>query len=636
MDVILGLAPLAALLCFAAALTVRFSSWGPKKAFLRATVIWGAYLVLTTELLSLISALTRPALLAAWLLPTAIILGLNGRALGERVRARSFGLGWTRSPLAKLCLLLILVVLVVTAVIAWVSPPNTYDSLTYHMSRVSHWAQDRSLAPFATGILRQAYMSPGAEYIVLHLYILGGGDRLANFAEWLAMVVCMIAAAKIAQDLGSTQVGQWIAALFVATLPMGIAQASSTMTDFVAALWVACAVSEVIESYLLPARADHFIFMSLAAGLAILVKPTGPIYLIPFAILALWILVRNFRPVDVLLLGAAGAAAVCAINLGFLARNLEVFGHPFGPAGQTGTFTNSLFSWRVLVSNLLRNASIHAGTASKWLNDQLYTGIAKVHVKIGLAMDDPRTSVHDFFSIRKPIPAENSVGNPWQATLALIAAGFAILRPRSRRAPLLVYLALLAASFVLFSAVFKFTVLGSRYHVTFFVLLAPFVGTIFGGLGGWAQWPVVAVLGLSAITPLLSLRERPLLTRDGKPGIFQQSRQEILLSTSGVGEAYSRFAGMIDQEACSEVGVKLRGDSPEYPIWVLLGAPRSDLKIDWIIARGDPTGRFRDPAFQPCAVICQDCSSTREPFNDLPWVAESHGLQLYLKQGAVP
>jgi hypothetical protein len=80
----------------------------------------------------------------------------------------------------------------------------------------------------------------------------------------------------------------------------------------------------------------------------------------------------------------------------------------------------------------------------------------------------------------------------------------------------------------------------------------------------------------------------------------------------------------------------LRGDTPEYPIWVLLDAPRGDLIIDWIIARGDPTGKFRRAGFHPCAVICQNCPSTRDPFNDLPWAAETRGFQLYLGEANLP
>jgi hypothetical protein len=522
----------------------------------------------------------------------------------------------------------------VTALIALVAPPNTYDSLTYHMSRVAHWAQNRSLEPFATGILRQAYMSPGAELVVLQLYLLAGGDRLANFAEWVAMIACIIGAAKIAADLGSTQRGQWIAGVFVATLPMGIAQASSTMTDYVAAWWAVCAASEVCELLSSTVKIEHFAFMALAAGLALLAKPTGAVFLAPFALLAFWKLARTFRAGQALVIGALGAAAIVILNAGHASRNVLAFGSPFGPAARA--FTNEIVSWRVVLSNTLRNASLHAGTSWDWLNEQLYVALAKVHVKLGLAMDDPRTSWHNFFAVRPPGPEEKSVGNTWHAVAAMVAAGLALLRRRAWNIVLLEYLAMVSASFVLFSAVFKFDMLASRYHMPFFVLLAPVVGVGFGALRGWLQWSAIALFAVSAFAPLVSLKERPLLRREDNPSILLQPREQLLLSTSGLASVYPEFAARIGESGCRDVGLMLRGDTPEYPIWVLLHAPRGDLIIDWIIARGDPTGKFRRAGFHPCAVICQNCPSTRDPFNDLPWAAETRGFQLYLGEANLP
>ncbi len=113
-------------------------------------------------------------------------------------------------------------------------------------------------------------MSPGAEMMVLHLYVLGGGDRLANFAQWFAMVVCLVGAARIAGSLGATGAGQWLAGLFVVTLPMGIAQSSSTMTDYIVALWVTCAVAEAVEVIVSGPSRANMITMPVAAGLAVL------------------------------------------------------------------------------------------------------------------------------------------------------------------------------------------------------------------------------------------------------------------------------------------------------------------------------------------------------------------------------
>jgi hypothetical protein len=48
-------------------------------------------------------------------------------------------------------------------VLALITPPNMYDSMTYHMSRVVHWIQNGSLAHYPTSIGRQLFLPPGAE-----------------------------------------------------------------------------------------------------------------------------------------------------------------------------------------------------------------------------------------------------------------------------------------------------------------------------------------------------------------------------------------------------------------------------------------------------------------------------------------
>jgi hypothetical protein len=326
----LGVLSFIALGCIVGAFYVRFTDWGWKKSLLRGSVAWGVYLVLATELLSLGDWLTRPVLIVTWTVPLVALAASFARLRSiPRQRVR-LAVRLPRSAFTIACLIVIVLIIVITSVIAWVAPPNTYDSLTYHMSRVAHWAQDRSLGPFATGILRQAYMGPGAEFAVLHLYILEGDDRLANFVEWLAMIVCIIGAAKITADLGGTDKGQWIAGLFVATLPMGIAQATSTMTDFVVAWWVVCAAAEVSEMFSSTARVDHAVYASLAGGLALLTKPTGAVFLAPLALLAFWKLIRNVRPRQVLLVGALGVGAIVVLNAGHMSRNHIVFGGLFG------------------------------------------------------------------------------------------------------------------------------------------------------------------------------------------------------------------------------------------------------------------------------------------------------------------
>ena len=48
-------------------------------------------------------------------------------------------------------------------IVALTAPPNTWDSMTYHMPRVEHWIENRNVEPYPTHILRQLSLGPGAE-----------------------------------------------------------------------------------------------------------------------------------------------------------------------------------------------------------------------------------------------------------------------------------------------------------------------------------------------------------------------------------------------------------------------------------------------------------------------------------------
>ena len=95
---------------------------------------------------------------------------------------------------------------------------------------------------------------------------------------------------------------------------------------------------------------------------------------------------------------------------------------------------------------------------------------------------------------------------------------------------------------------------------------------------------------------------------------------------------YKDMTGRILDQECNEVGIMIGGTYPEYPLWVYLGAPRPDLEIEWIIADSDPSGTYKKPDFQPCAMICQFCPDEWETFRDLPMVYQDPPYRLYMEE----
>ena len=131
--------------------------------------------------LSLFSGLNRIGVISLWAL--VLIALIVWGCISKR-----FKRGWSyltdtiqRYSLPKperAILVFALIILVVLFIIAVVSPPNTNDSLRYHMARVMHWQQNQSLAHYNTPIEAQLWMPPWSEMAILNLVILSGVTAL--------------------------------------------------------------------------------------------------------------------------------------------------------------------------------------------------------------------------------------------------------------------------------------------------------------------------------------------------------------------------------------------------------------------------------------------------------------------------
>jgi hypothetical protein len=108
----------------------------------------------------------------------------------------------------------------VTLLIALYSPPNSGDSQSYHLARVEHWIQNRSLEFYLTSNTRQLMLPPFAEVLILHFRLLSGGDRFDNLVQWLAGVGAVVAVGRIALALGASRGGTAFARLTAASLPI--------------------------------------------------------------------------------------------------------------------------------------------------------------------------------------------------------------------------------------------------------------------------------------------------------------------------------------------------------------------------------------------------------------------------------
>jgi 4-amino-4-deoxy-L-arabinose transferase-like glycosyltransferase len=479
---------------------------------------------------------------------------------------------------------------------------------------VAHWAQEQTLSHYSTEIETQNSNAPGAEIVQLNLYVLSGSDRGANMVAWIAFAGSVAAAASLAEVLGAKVNGQRMAAVFAATLPVAITQATSSMNDVVVSFWTVSAVLMLLYYARKTQKPFVLVLAALAAGLGVVTKATALIFLWPFALYAVVILRQRLGMGRMLLWALTAFAIIGLVNSGYFLRNQRDYGQFYRPAELTGQ-TNETRNWRVLVSNITRNAALHADFPFPRADSWLSASLLKLHDRLDLSIADPRTTLGDGFAIPEVNMSEQTSGNPLHAAVFVLClvgvVGMVILGKQDVQ--VLVYAGAIFFSLLLFCYLLKWQPSGGRLQLPFFFLFAPMVAFILDKVERLQIETVAAALFLAYAIPwLFQTQERPVFpdpARTYPVSVFSERRELLYFATDS--DDYPSYKAMTDEinaRGIRQVGLNLTDHSEEYPLWVMLGAPDESLRIDWVT--GDPASeKYLDPDFEPEAIICERCTS---------------------------
>ncbi len=629
-----------------------------------ALAVWGTWLALASELLSILRRIDFAGLLALWLLPLALLLGLPGlrraiwRGKDEFFAAvkRTKSWFWQEKMLLGGLALEALLLLV----IAWIAPPNTNDAMQYHLARVMHWLQDGSLAFYPTAIDRQLWQPPWAELAIMNLMRLGGSDRWANLVQWAAFIGTWAGVAGLSAELGAGRRGQLLAAWAVAMLPMGILQATASQNDLVAALWLVGVLLFVVHAHKQCADTAavglagltwlEWTGLALIIGLGLLTKGTFAVFVLPALA---WLLISTLRSIKAhrtnstartgwaRLAGAIliGAAAIFLLNGSQWARNLRAYGNPFGPGDAQTGLTNQPLSAAGLYSNLLRNMAQEAATPLGAINQTIGNSVDRLHTLVGLNVNSvgfTHGADETGFLIRFSNNNEELAGYLLDFLLGAIVLGSVIF---SRQKPIQrIFAGILLAAFLFYSFLFRWQPWGNRLVLPLYVVGAGLIGAWLEGRRPFWQVLVVLSLAVGALPALLTNTARPLIPIQYAPGtsfsIFNTSRGTLQFVNSP--EQYNPWISLsveLKQQApqCRDIGYWIGSGDPEYALWTLLSPTTRERRLEYY----DPTipaGQAAYPLgyFTPCAIF-----SSRFDYNeDIPgyFLAASHtGSRLYLR-----
>ena len=247
------------------------------------SIFFALFFIFSTELLSFFNIVNRFTIIFSWIL-FLLCLFLSTYKSIKNIFLSYIFINKIKKYFSNLyIILIILIILISTFVIAIIYPPTTPDSMAYHMPRVMSWVQNNNVEFFPTSSTRQLVMSPFAEYVILHLYLITNNDILSNLPQWIAMCLSLVCISLIIKELGGTIRAQIIGVIFAITLPMGILQSTSTQTDYISSVWLVITVYFIIK--VINTRLNkHIIYFSLALGIGIFTKQTVYLFALPFCI----------------------------------------------------------------------------------------------------------------------------------------------------------------------------------------------------------------------------------------------------------------------------------------------------------------------------------------------------------------
>lgn len=536
--------------------------------FISASLYFGLGAISIAEILSAFSSIVSLSVFSFWLIYDMIILTLiiyQKRKKKILISYLKFDIYVFKNP----PLIFICFVLLVTFFIAIIYPPNTWDSMTYHLPRVEEWIQNGNLNHFYTSNPRQTMYAPFAEILILQGRILSGNDWLMNLVQWFSFAGTIITISKIACSLGLNSKMQLITAIFFATLPMAILQSTSTQNDLVVTFWLTCMAERLLvwKQY----KTLRFtIDFGLALGLAILTKGTAYPIALPFVLIFAFLCLKNYKKY---LMNAIIAGLIClTVNSPHLLRNYIYFGNPI----ETNNETMSSFTLKSFIFSGLSNIYVNTPIPlpySENINHKLEC-VDKSIYTFG------KIFIFNFNYWAKSLGEiapfhEDAVKNPLHTILLIGSFVFILFKKGISK----MYLFMVFASLCTFVFCIPWQPWITRLQLPLFALSAPLFSIAFQYLNSMRlKQSGILILCIYSLFPLFMNASRPLVFFSSVPLIRKWAKKEntiwynsrnrlIFNNNKSLYDCYTNACEVIVKNKKKDIGLIIGMDTWEYPIW---------------------------------------------------------------------
>jgi len=332
-------------------------------------------------------------------------------------------------------------------------------------------------------------------------------------------------------------------------------------------------------------------------------------------------------------------------NVGPYRRNYVLFGSLLGPPEETGLYTNGIYSPTAVLSNVIRNVSLHLNTPVAEFNGSIEQIVIDLHSLMQINVNDPRTTYlannYDFqyrlsTATRQEIYAGNSIHLIFIGLSSLIYVSGSRLFSGGRTYLLNLYMLAGLSMFALSCLVLKWQPFHSRQHLAFFLYFSPFIAVVVANtvkpsiMYGLAYGFLVLALPwvlLNSSRPLIPtyyVKQLIYSADDRAPqmianqtrlyGVFSDKDTQLFREMEPLREPLVRVMDHLASATCRDFGL-IEGTNTyqvEYPVWKLLErnfGNRFRLK-HMLVANSSELARSNHPDFEPCIIISFSTSNS--------------------------
>ncbi|RCH55485.1 hypothetical protein DJ568_06215 [Mucilaginibacter hurinus] len=550
-----------------------------RSILLEGVLVFCGTLLFITELLSGLKLLHFGGLSVAWIIATLICmvnLFINKSRLqhlldkyGQKIK-----FNWERFTIwQKLFIYFSAGLLFIVFVQGVIYPPNNWDSMTYHLGRITSWVSNNSVDAFQTHITRQLYQPPFAEYVILHFNVLNGADYFSNSVQLFFGLFVLVSIAALTQQLKLNRWYQILSVVVCITIPEFLLQASSTQNDIVVSFFLLTSCffgyKAIQENSL-----KYYCFTGTAAALALVSKGTAYIYLAPVLLLLAIIVLTNYyktRQLTHLVFALAIPAFIIAFTAPGYYRNYQLTGNILGvDKEESQHYANQRMSPVLLLSNIVKNGALHTGIKyTGYLAAATDTVLHKIHKAVEVDINDPAVNYRNIpYSTHTLATQEDSAPNLYHLILISGCVIVLIKNTYKRRLPLIVGIlfTILFIQLIVFCGYLKWQPWHSRLHLPMFILFVPLI--CFALSVSKVYTKVFSVLLpfilLYSITVVAGNETRPLKLQKLKQERFQKY---FATKPESYGE-YKEINEIINTAGFSNIGLILGVDDWQYPLFV--------------------------------------------------------------------